>query len=269
MSGFRRIVPMVTIEPPAPRSLGQKPELRWVKPTTLMVDGTYQRNLSSSSIRLIQKMVREFTWSRMKPPIVAVVERELHVIDGQHTAIAAATLGLPEIPIFVIGAAEVTERARAFVGHNTDRIAMQPLAIHRALVRSGDPFSCAVDKACRDAGVRLRIYKNSVRPDAGDCMAVGYIKAMMRRRGVVKTTQVLTALGLARLCPIASEEVRAAEVVICDLGGDPKRLAMVARAEGKMLLAQAQAAAKMRRMAAWRVLTEDWAGRLGLKAKAA
>ena len=42
--------------------LGERPSLEWVAPTDLMVDETYQRNLSRRSIALITKMVSGFAW---------------------------------------------------------------------------------------------------------------------------------------------------------------------------------------------------------------
>lgn len=52
------------------QDLGKKPELIWVAPTALLVDETYQRDLSKRSISLLKKVVENFRWNRMKPPIV-------------------------------------------------------------------------------------------------------------------------------------------------------------------------------------------------------
>jgi hypothetical protein len=98
-------------------------QLKWLAPTDLLVDATYQRDLSERSMRLIRKMIENFSWNRMKPPIVVQVgPASLHIVDGQHTAIVAASIGIPQIPVFVVKAEGLDERARAFVGHNTDRV---------------------------------------------------------------------------------------------------------------------------------------------------
>jgi hypothetical protein len=39
---------------------GRKPELKWIAPTSLLVDATYQRDLSERSIRLIRNMLIRF-----------------------------------------------------------------------------------------------------------------------------------------------------------------------------------------------------------------
>ncbi len=64
-----------------------------VKPSTLLVDERYQRGLSERSIKLIRKIVSEWDWRAFKPPVVVDVGAGLEVIDGQHTAIGAATHG--------------------------------------------------------------------------------------------------------------------------------------------------------------------------------
>ena len=68
--------------------------MKWIAPTDLLVDATYQRDLSERSIRLIRKMIENFNWNRLKPPIVVQVgPASLHIVDGQHSAIVAATAG--------------------------------------------------------------------------------------------------------------------------------------------------------------------------------
>lgn len=119
---------------------GERPSLKWVAPTSLLVDATYQRDLSERSIRLIRRMIENCAWNRMKPPIVVQVgPATFHIVDGQHTAIAAASLGITEVPVFVVKANQVDERARAFVGHNSDRIVVSSFDIYRALLAAGDP----------------------------------------------------------------------------------------------------------------------------------
>ena len=46
-----------------------RPDLKWLPPTSLLVDATYQRDLSERSIRLIRKLIENFSWNRMKPVI--------------------------------------------------------------------------------------------------------------------------------------------------------------------------------------------------------
>lgn len=79
-----------------------RPQFQWVAPTSLLVDEVYQRNLSRGSIELIRKIVARWDWNRFKPPVVAMTDEGLEVIDGQHTAIAAATHPeITEIPVML------------------------------------------------------------------------------------------------------------------------------------------------------------------------
>lgn len=115
-----------TVRPNAP-DITAAPELRWLSPEQLRVDGRYQRDLSERSIRLIHRIVGDFDWRRFKPPIVTPVAGgdAYEVIDGQHSAIAAASHpAVSRIPVLVVAQPDLAGRARAFVGHNRDRVAM-------------------------------------------------------------------------------------------------------------------------------------------------
>lgn len=131
MSDLRRIAPL-PLPDVEPADIGPCPEVRSVAPTSLWVDGKYQRDLSRASMALLRKMVKGFAWSRMKVPNATEVDGELHLIDGQHTAIVAATVGVPLIPVFVVGTDSAAERAQAFVGLNRDRVTVNPFHVHRA-----------------------------------------------------------------------------------------------------------------------------------------
>ena len=61
---------------------------------------------------------REFDWLHIKPPVCARgTNNKLCVIDGQHTAIVAASRGVATIPVMIVEAPEIARRARAFVAH--------------------------------------------------------------------------------------------------------------------------------------------------------
>ena len=90
---------------------GARPVLRWVKPADLWVDATYQRDMSRKSFKLIEGIYAGFAWNRVKPPVAVEADGKLHVIDGQHTAIGAASLDLPEIPIMLIRLTHTNPRA--------------------------------------------------------------------------------------------------------------------------------------------------------------
>lgn len=194
--------------------LGQSPELRWVPPQSLLVDEAYQRDLTPRSKRLIKSLVRNFAWRKMKPPIVVDTASGLHCVDGQHTAIAAATRKIPTIPVFVVGAATMMERADSFVAHNRDRITMTPMDIYRAKIASGDPDALDVVRVCERAGVSLKLFNPNSRIDIGDSMSVGTIQRLVKRQGVQKARMVLEALVKGGRAPIGAAEIDATEAAM-------------------------------------------------------
>lgn len=141
-----------------PAKLGKvEPVFERAKPETLHVDETYQRNLSERSVTLIRRIVANWDWARFKPPVVVRAPgKKFHVIDGQHTAIAAASHPeIDSIPVMVVDAPNVEDRARAFIGHNRDRITVTPNQLYIAAVAAGDPDAVTVQQVCERAGVRI------------------------------------------------------------------------------------------------------------------
>lgn len=268
MTALRPIKPMSFPDLAPALDFGPKPLVKWVAPTSLLVDGAYQRDLSERSIRLIRRTIETFRWNRYKPPIVVqAAEDALHVVDGQHTAITAATLNIPEILIMIVGADTLDERARAFVGHNSDRVVVSPYDIYRALLASGDPDAVDVDNVCRRAGVRIRVISPSSAIAEGDTAAIGLIRALVKRRGVIPARKVLQCLVKAKRAPVTGAEIKAAELIICEQRPDIDldELTAVIRIEGTTGLAKALAKAKTDRTVGFREVAARWLKRLGGK----
>ncbi|WP_271605809.1 hypothetical protein [Bradyrhizobium sp. CCBAU 11434] len=234
-------------------------------PTSLMVDGTYQRDLSERSIRLIRRTIETFRWNRYKPPIaVQTGPATLHVIDGQHTAIIAATLKIPEILILIVGAESVDERARAFVGHNLDRIKVTPFDIYRALLASGDEDAVDVDNVCKRAGVRIRVISPSSAIAEGDTAALGLVRRLVKKRGVVPARKVLQCLVKAKRAPITGAEILASEYILCEerKNIDLDALTAAMRIEGTDGLLRAHAKAKTEGQPIFREVANRWLRRI-------
>jgi hypothetical protein len=244
---------------------GERPTMKWVAPTDLMVDATYQRDLSERSIRLIRRTIENFNWNRLKPPIVVQTgPASLHIVDGQHSAIIAATLGIPQIPVYIVKADTLDERARAFVGHNSDRVAVSPFDIFRALLASGDPEAVVVDNVCKRAGVRIRVISPSSAIAEGDTAAVGLVRALVKRRGTVHARKVLECLVKAKRAPLTGAEILAADRIICEERKDIdlEILTTVIRVEGIDGLNRASARAKTSRLPIWREVANRWLRRI-------
>lgn len=218
MSNKRPIASMVFPATEPGVVVASTPEFRWVDPGSLLVDEAYQRELSRGSIDLIRKIYGGWDWNRFKPPVVAETAAGLEVIDGQHTAIAAASHpNIDQIPVMVVAAAEIADRAKAFVGHNRDRLALSQVAIHYASVAAGDEDAMTVQQVCERAGVKLLKFPPSngeFRP--GDTMAIVAIRALVNRRGAMKARVVLQVLAEARCAPVRSDGIKAVEVLLSD-----------------------------------------------------
>ena len=197
--------------------VGSLPVFELVAPDELLVDEVYQRELSQRSQSLIHRIVSSFSWDRFKPPVVARnAEGRLEVIDGQHTAIAAASHpGIDRIPVMVVEAETVADRARAFVGHNRDRLGITATQLHYSALAAGDPEAVAVQQACDAAGVR--ILKMSPGHDAfkpRDTMAVAAISKLVSQRGPDRAAEVLQVLVDAEACPISADGVKAIDLLL-------------------------------------------------------
>ena len=194
------------------------PEFRWVRPGDLLVDETYQRALRDRSVTLIRRIVARWDWARFKPPVVAETPRGLEVIDGQHTAIAAVSHGgIAQIPVMVVGAVGVAERASAFVGHNTERVAMTPMQAHVARLVAGDPDAKVVARVCAEAGVNLLKSppsKGAFKPD--DCVAIATLYRLVTTHGPRSAKKILSILAGTGRAPIADPELRAVERLLFD-----------------------------------------------------
>lgn len=198
---------------------GPAPTIEWVDPRRLCVEDRYQRQLSERSLVLIHRIVTEFDWRAFKPPIVARnVDGTMMVIDGQHTAIGAASHPhIDLIPVVIVDAGEVVDRARSFLRHNRDRVGMTPLQIHHAALAAGDEVAVAVDEACAKAGARVLRNPQAGTTRIGDTMAVSTISTICKSRGVNFTARLLKILVEAGQAPIDAASVKA----VCELLTDP------------------------------------------------
>jgi len=194
-----------------------RPDFKWVKPESLRVEGRYQRDLSRRSVKLIKHVVTVWDWGRMKPPICAYNEAsELVVIDGQHTAIAAASHpALDEIPVMIVKNSEIKGRASAFIGHNKDRVQVTAPQLYYASLEAGDDVAVALNEACERAGAVIR---RNPPPNGnwkvGETVAVGALRKVVELKGKAGGCRVLKILMNARRAPISALEVQTVQALL-------------------------------------------------------
>jgi hypothetical protein len=238
-----------------------EPRFDRARPADLMVDETYQRNLSERSVRLIRKIVAHWDWRTFMPPVVVRTKDGLHVIDGQHTAIAAACHPrIKEIPIMLVEADALADRAKAFLGRNRDRITVTPNQLHAAAVAAGDEDAVTIDQVCRRAGITiLKQPPGAGYFQPGETLAVKTIAVLVDRRGAMRARQVLEVVTKAKIAPVPASLIKAVEEIICN----PEHKAIIPDDVTTVIrrdLGELENAAKVRSAAAdiplWKALTE-------------
>jgi hypothetical protein len=240
------------------------PVFEEVDPLTLLVDGAYQRALSDRSLMLIRKIVRNWDWRRFKPPIVALTEQGLEVIDGQHTAIAAATHpGIAKIPVMIVEAAEQSSRASAFVGHNRDRLGLTPMQMHHAAVAAGDEDAQTIDLVCARAGATiLRSTPANGVWKPRETVAVRAIGSLINRLGAQKARICLQVLADAECSPIMAGQLKAVEMLLHEPEYaeeiDPADLTSAIIALGEQAAQDAAVFAAAHKLPLWRALGVTW-----------
>lgn len=192
------------------------PETRMVAPTDLLIEAAYQRDLTAKSIRLIRSIVAAWDWAKFKPPVCAETTDGLFVIDGQHTAIAAATHPqIKAIPVLVIKFTALDRRAGAFVSHNRDRITMSPLQVFHAEVTAGDKEALGVLRCAAEADVtipRSPPQKGAEKPR--QLTAITAVRRTYSAAGAKVITRILKIAADAGLTPIASTVVYGLHIVL-------------------------------------------------------
>ena len=235
-----------------------RPAFVEVDPRQLWVDEAYQRDLSDKSRRLIKKIVANWSWAQFKPPVVVRVDGVLHLIDGQHTAIAAVTHGgIVRLPVMLVEAAEIGDRARAFVGHNRDRVAVTPQQTFFAELAAGDETALTIAQVCDRACIKILKFPPSRGAfETGETVAVGAIRTLIDRRGPVRARKVLQALALC--APVGASWIKAAEALLYAeeyLGlFDPDALSLVVNGLCGEVPAQAVTLAAAKKLPLWRAL---------------
>jgi len=113
------------------------PKLAWIPTDQLLLDQSYQRDISRIGETTIKRIISDFDWLQFGALVVARMPGGYAVIDGQHRAVAALHLMLPQVPA-LIGNAILTGQADAFVGINKNRTRVGPIDEYRAKLVSGD-----------------------------------------------------------------------------------------------------------------------------------
>lgn len=222
MSQLRQVRPINIdgLTPSAPEE--DQPIFEWVDPIDLFVDPEYQRNVAKSGDKQIVRIIEKFSWTRFKPPICTFANVDgkdvLKVLDGQHTAIGAASNpNVGKIPVMIVVAPEVKTQAESFIGHNTDRVAVSHMQLHHAALAAQNENALLLERVCKAAGVKLLVtppWNGVFQP--GETQAVVAINGLIIRKKPIPAKRVLEILVNAELAPITSAQIKAAEFLRFD-----------------------------------------------------
>ena len=211
---LREIIPIDHAGPPPP---GAPPRLEWLPLEVLRVNPVYQRATDSAASKAnIRALIDQWDWAKVKALSVQPVGDLYEITDGQHTAIAAATLGIASLPALINAeGGTVAAAAGAFVGINAGRVTVPALSIFWAKVAAGDETALEVTGGARRAGAR--ILRSARKPDdykIGDTIAIKRLSGVARNGGAVYVERVLKLGVDCGLAPICVKWVRVFELLL-------------------------------------------------------
>lgn len=120
----------------------------------LFVDSTYQRAVSIGSIRNVKRICEKFDWSKFLPVIVTQDGDSYSIVDGQHRTTAAATIGITEVPCYVLSCSP-SEAAAAFAAINGNVTPVRPIDLWFADLAAKEPSAVALQNVLDAASVKV------------------------------------------------------------------------------------------------------------------
>ncbi|WP_354191554.1 hypothetical protein [Bosea sp. OAE506] len=171
------------------------------------------------------------------------VDDQWHVIDGQHTAIAAVTHGgIEELEVLVVEAGERCDRAGAFIGHNRDRVQITNSQLFFAAAAAGDEDVLTALQICERAGACVLRNPSPGRPfRPGELIAIAALMQLVKRRTAVKARTVIETLVRVRAAPITADLIKAVDMVLHDRNYgevDPEEIIVAFERYGSVLNAK-------------------------------
>lgn len=177
------------IEPPTIR--GAVGELITIPISKLFVDSTYQRAVSVGSVKNIKRICRQFDWAKFLPVIVARDGERFAIVDGQHRATAAATIGIDAVPCYVLSCTPA-EAAAAFAAINGNVTRMEPIDLWFAELAAGDPKAVALQRVLDAASVKVTRKKEGYL--VGETRSINVLARALDFYGATTLTTILQCI---------------------------------------------------------------------------
>ena len=158
------------------------PQLDWVRIDRMVIDETYQRDLTPTNWTAIRKIAADFHWSRFSPVLVApVANGQFAVIDGQHRAHAAAICGFETVPAMIVPI-DKAEQARAFSGINAGVVKITPHHIYKAALAAGEAWAVTAQATVAAAGCQLMTFNATASAkQPGQIWCIGLIRDLVQK----------------------------------------------------------------------------------------
>lgn len=156
MSAAETLFPILALgdAPETPVVSGLIGRFEVVPISKLVIDSTYQRAVSVGSVRNIRRICAKFDWAKFLPVIVAKDGDTYSIVDGQHRTTAAATIGLTEVPCYILSCS-ISEAAAAFAAINGNVTPVRPIDLWFAELAAREPGAVALQAVLDAASVRI------------------------------------------------------------------------------------------------------------------
>jgi len=254
------------------RDPGEVPVLDWIDKTLIDIDPTYQRELDEARV---QRILEWFDWRSFGALVLTRAEGgRFHTPDGQHRLEAAKRHPrISVVPAVIVEADGTAAEAEVFVGINRDRRNVSALQLFWAQHAAGDADAKLVVDIARRAGMTVCRYPQSRGEyHEGDTIAVGAIGALIRQWGDRRTVQILEQLAKGKIAPVATQHIKAAELLLTDNEFeeiDPEMLWQAVDACRLTIDADAKAFAQTHRVPIYRAIASTWFRKARKRRKAA
>jgi hypothetical protein len=193
------------------RDLGEKPEFRWLRLDNLVVDERYQRRITGDGITLINRIVREFDWSKFQPLTVTGPDAsgDYPVIDGQHRLEACRRHpDVEDVPCWIVAAPHLADQARSFVAVNKHRIGVTRINVFWAQLTAGHPDAVWIKGICERGGVKVGKVGTGIQPP----LTTIALAALLKLRVLGDDTVAAALAILAKAQPEAENAFRGAAI---------------------------------------------------------
>ena len=218
---LKPIAALVSAKPLHRAPITPPPAICWISVKRLLVDDSYQRAIGRMGRANIVRLVEGWDWNCYKPLSVAAVDGRdgfYEIIDGQHSAIAAATHGsIDQLPCVVLSAPDRAAKAKAFLGINRDRVTLTAFALFRAKVAAGDAVAVDVARSLERVGATRVESLQSIPDDdfrIGLTAAVGALTFITRKRGGVRLRRILAIAIKGEALVINDGLIRALDMIL-------------------------------------------------------